>query len=245
MHIMTKVTLGLGVALLIGSVILAVIGGGSTVADLAENPNGVEVWSGTAPDTYEGNFEVMNSYFVFVEDGETVDITLVGGDVDNRFIPCEEEPNDCDWYDWAGHTYVGQIVVFTPGTWEVELNGTGGVVLTEQVVDIGGVMSIFGGMVGFCCSFCVIGLGVIFIFTLKDNKAQQGVMMVQQADGTIQPVGGMPMQQPGGASPLVGGAVHPAFATEQPTTQPLQQQTTQQGQILPPIGGQQPPNQGF
>ena len=245
MHIMTKVTLILGVALLIGSVLLAVVGGGSTVTDLAENPNGVEVWSGTAPDTYEGNFEIMNSYFVFVEDGETVDVTLVGGDEDNRFIPCEEEPNDCDWYDWAGHTYVGQIVVFTPGTWEVELNGTGGVVLTEQVLDIGGALSVFGGLVGFCCSFCLIGLGIIFIFTLKDNKAQQGVMMIQQADGTIQPVGGMPMQQPGGGAPLVGGAVHPAFATQQPATQPLQQSTTQQSQILPPIGGQQPPNQGF
>ncbi|MDC3291055.1 hypothetical protein OAV27_01015 [Euryarchaeota archaeon] len=241
---MTKITLGFGVALLIGSVILAVAGGGSTVSDLAENPNGVEVWSGTAPDTYEGNFEIMNTYPVFVEEGKTVDVTVVGGDGDNRFIPCEEEPNDCDYYDWPGHTYVGQVSVYTPGTWGVEFSGTGSVVVTEMAVDIGGVMSIFGGMMGFCCSFCVIGLGVIFIFTLKDNKAQQGVMMVQQADGTIQPVG--VMQQPGVASPMVGGAVHPAFATQQPANQPVQQQTTQQGQILPPIGGgQQPPNQGF
>ena len=244
MHIMTKITLGFGVALLIGSVILAVAGGGSTVSDLTENPNGVEVWSGTAPDTYEGNFEIMNTYPVFVEEGKTVDVTVVGGDGDNRFIPCEEEPNDCDYYDWPGHTYVGQVSVYTPGTWEVEFSGTGSVVVTEMEVDIGGVMSIFGGMMGFCCSFCVIGLGVIFIFTLKDNKAQQGVMMVQQADGTIQPVGGI--QQPGVASPMVGGAVHPAFATQQPASQPVQQQTTQQGQILPPIGGgQQPPNQGL
>jgi len=244
MHIMTKITLGFGVALLIGSVILAVAGGGSTVSDLAENPNGVEVWSGTAPDTYEGNFEIMNTYPIFVEEGKTVDVTVVGGDGDNRFIPCEEEPNDCGYYDWPGHTYVGQVSVYTPGTWEVEFSGTGSVVVTEMAVDIGGVMSIFGGMMGFCCSFCVIGLGVIFIFTLKDNKAQQGVMMVQQADGTVQPVG--VMQQPSAASPMVGGAVHPAFATEQPASQPVQQQTTQQGQILPPIGGgQQPPNQGF
>ena len=243
MHIMTKITLGFGVALLIGSVILAVAGGGSTVSDLAENPNGVEVWSGTAPDTYEGNFEIMNTYPVFVEEGKTVDVTVVGGDGDNRFIPCEEEPNDCDYYDWPGHTYVGQVSVYTPGTWGVEFSGTGSVVVTEMAVDIGGVMSIFGGMMGFCCSFCVIGLGVIFIFTLKDNKAQQGVMMVQQADG----IGIMSaLQQPDATSPMVGGAVHPAFATQQPATQPVQQQTTQQGQILPPIGGgQQPPNQGF
>ena len=229
---MTKVTLGLGVALLIGSVLLAVVGGGPTVTEQMENPNGVEVWSSTAPDTYQGSFEVMSTYPVFVEEGASVDVTLVGADADNRFIPCEEEPNDCDYYDWPGHTYVGQVSVYTPGTWEVQFDGTGSVVVTEMVVDIGGAMSILGGMVGFCCSFCLIGLGVIFIFTLKDNKAQQGVMMVQQADGTIQPVGGMPMQQPGAGAPMVGGAVHPAFATEQ-------------SQILPPIGGQQPPNQGF
>ena len=237
MHIMTKVTLGLGVALLIGSVLLAVVGGGPTVTEQMENPNGVEVWSGTAPDTYQGSFEVMSTYPVFVEEGVSVDVTLVGADADNRFIPCEEEPNDCDYYDWPGHTYVGQVSVYTPGTWEVQFDGTGSVVVTEIVVDFGGAMSILGGMAGFCCSFCLIGLGIVFIFTLKDNKAQQGVIMVQQADGTIQPVGGMPMQQPGAGAPMVGGAVHPAFATEHPATH--------QSQILPPIGGQQPPNQGF
>ncbi|MDP6099036.1 MAG: hypothetical protein QF566_02540 [Candidatus Thalassarchaeaceae archaeon] len=232
MHIMTKATLGLGVALLIGSIILAVAGGGSTVSDLAENPNGVEVWSGTAPEIYEGNFEVMNTYLVFVEDGESVDVTVVGGDGDNRFIPCEEEPNDCDYYDWPSHTYVGQVSVYTPGTWEVEFSGTGAIVVTEMVVDIGGAMSILGGMFGFCCSFCVLGLGVIFIFTLKDDKMQQGVMMVQQSDGTFQQVGGM--AAPAQGAPMVAGEVHPAYTTQQPIIQQPAQQ-----------GGQQPPNQGF
>ena len=239
MHIMTKLTLGAGVALLIGSIILAVLGGGSTVSDLAENPNGVEVWSGTAPDTYEGNFEMVNTYLIFVEDESTVEVTVVEGDEENRFIPCEEEPNDCDYYDWPGHTYVGQVSVYTPGTWGVEFNGTGSVVVTEMAVDIGGVMSIFGGMMGFCCSFCVIGLGIIFIFTLKDNKIQQGIMMVQKSDGTFQQVGGMPV--PAQSAPMVAGGIHPAYTTEQP----IIQQSTQQVEILPPIGGQQPPNQGF
>ena len=239
MHIVTKLTLGFGVALLIGSVILAVAGGSSTVSDLAENPNGVEMWNGTAPDTYEGNFEVMDTYLIFVEEGASVDVTVVGGDGDNRFIPCEEEPNDCGYYDWPSHTYAGQVSVYTPGTWEVEFNGTGSVVVTKMAVDIGGVMSIFGGMMGFCCSFCVIGLGVIFIFTLKDNKAQQGVMMVQQSDGTFQQVGGIPAPVQG--APTVAGGVHPAYTTEQP----IIQQPIQQGGLLPPISGQQPPNQGF
>ncbi len=241
MHIATKITLGLGVALLIGSVILAVAGGGSTVTELAENPNGFEVWSGTAPDSYEGNFEIMNSYFVFVEDVETVNVTLVGGDEDNRFIPCEEGSN-CDYYDWAGHTYVGRIVVFTPGTWEVEFNGTGGVVLTEQDVDLGGALSIFGGIVGFCCSFCVIGLGVIFIFTLKDPQQQQ--MLLVQQQGTVQPVGASPAQQAVPASHMVAGQIHPAFTQQQAVQQPVVVEQTS-GTILPPIGGQQPPNQGF
>lgn len=243
MHIMTKITLGIGSLMLIGSIIAMVVGGGSFFNDFAENPNGIEKWSGTSPTTYEGDFEMMSIYYVFVEDGATVDVELVGGDSDSRFIPCEEN-RDCDFYEWAGYTYVGDISVMTEGTWEVAFTGNGDVMIREQVIDFSGMMAMGFGFWGTCCSICVLGLGIIFIFTLKDNKAQQGVMMVQQADGTIQPMGGM--QQPGAASPMVGGAVHPAFATQQPASQPLQQQTTQQSQILPPIGGgQQPPNQGL
>ncbi len=243
MHIMTKITLGVGALMLVGSIIAMVLGGGSFFNDFTENPNGTEKWSGTSPTTYEGDFELMGIYYVFVEDGATVDIELVGGDSDNRFIPCEEK-RDCDFYDWAGYTYVGDISVMTEGTWEVAFTGNGDVMIREQVIDLGGMMAMGFGFWGICCSICVLGLGIIFIFTLKDNKAQQGVMMVQQADGTIQPVGGI--QQPGVAAPMVGGAVHPAFANQQPASQPVQQQGTQQGQILPPVGGgQQPPNQGF
>lgn len=231
MHIMTKITLGVGTVLLIGSIIAMVVGGGSFFDDFAENPNGIEKWSGTSPTTYEGDFEVMSIYYVFVEDGATVDVELVGGDSNSRFIPCGEN-GDCNFYEWAGYTYVGDISVMTEGTWEVEFTGNGDVMIREQVIDFSGIMAMGLGFWGTCCSICVLGLGVIFIFTLKDNKAQQGVMMVQQADGTIQPVGGMPMQQPGVAAPMVGGAIHPAFAN-------------QQSQTLPPIGGQQPPNQGF
>lgn len=244
---MTKITLGVGTVLLIGSIIAMVIGGGSlfnNLNDLAENPNGTEKWSGTSPTTYEGHFEMFSMYNVFVENGSAVDVELVNGDADNRFIPCEEDLS-CEFIELAGFTYVGDISVIVDGTYEVKFTGNGDVMVREQTIDIGGVMAMGIGVWGFCCSFCVIGLGVVFIFTLKDNKAQQGVMMVQQADGTIQPVGGMPMQQPGGGAPMVGGAVHPAFASQQPATQPLQQQTSQQGQTLPPIGGQQPPNQGF
>jgi hypothetical protein len=241
---MTKITLGVGTVLLIGSVIAMVVGGGSFFSDLAENPDGTELWNGTAPTTYEGDFEVVSYYSVFIEEGTDVQVEVLNGNNDNRFMPCEEDQS-CDFNSAAGYTYVGDINIFDGGVWEVEFTGNGDVMIRELTIDIGGAMAMGLGVWGVCCSFCILGLGVIFIFALKDNKAQQGVMMVQQADGTIQPVGGMPMQQPGVASPMVGGAVHPALATQQPATQPLQQQTTQQGQILPPIGGQQPPNQGF
>jgi hypothetical protein len=237
MHIMTKITLGVGTVLLIGSIIAIVVGGGSLFSDLAENPDGTELWNGTSPTTYEGDFQFDSYYSVFIEEGADVQIEVLNGNDDNRFMPCEEDQS-CDLYSLAGYTYVGDINILDDGIWEVEFTGNGDVMIKELTIDIGSFMAMGLGLWGFCCSFCLIGLGIVFIFTLKDNKAQQGVMMVQQADGTIQPVGGMPMQQPGAGAPMVGGAVHPAFATEQPATQ-------QQSQILPPIGGQQPPNQGF
>ena len=42
MHIATKITLGAGAVLLIGSVLAMVVGGGSFIGDLAENPDGTE-----------------------------------------------------------------------------------------------------------------------------------------------------------------------------------------------------------
>tara|TARA_B110000116_G_C16747651_1_gene541746 strand:- start:13 stop:705 length:693 start_codon:yes stop_codon:yes gene_type:complete len=230
---MTKITLGVGTVLLIGSVIAMVVGGGSFIGDLAENPDGTELWNGTAPTTYEGDFQVVSYYSVFIEEGTDVQIEVLNGNNNTRFMPCEEDQS-CDFYSVEGYTYAGDINIFEGGVWSVEFTGNGDVMIKELTIDIGGAVAMGLGVWGICCSFCTLGLGVIFIFALKDNKAQQGVMMVQQADGTIQAVGGMPMQQPGVASPMVGGAVHPALATQQPATQ-----------ILPPIGGQQPPNQGF
>lgn len=232
MHIMTKITLGVGVVMLIGSIVAMVAGGGSFMGDFVENPTGTEKWTGTSPTTYEGNFEMMGIYYVFVEEGETVDVELVGGDVDSRFIPCEEN-NDCEYYEWAGYTYVGDISVMTEGTWEVKFTGDGDVMIREQIIDIGGAMAVGLGFWGACCSICVLGLGVIFIFALKDPPQQTGVLMVQPGQIPGQPIAGQAgvvqaQVQPGVP---VGGAIHPAF--EQ---QPREEWT-------PP--SEQPPSQGF
>ena len=227
MHIMTKITLGVGVVMLIGSIVAMVAGGGSFMGELVENPTGTEKWTGTSPTTYEGNFEMMGIYYVFVEEGETVDVELVGGDADSRFIPCEEN-NDCEYYEWAGYTYVGGISVMAEGTWEVKFTGDGDVMIREQIIDIGGAMAVGLGFWGACCSICVLGLGIIFIFTLKDPQQQTGVLMVQPGQIPGQPIAGQAgvvqaQVQPGVP---VGGAIHPAFEQQPPQTG-------------------QPPSQGF
>lgn len=242
MHIVTKLTLGLGAIMLVGSVIMLASGSGF-IGDAVENPNGTEKWSGEAPTTYQGEFDVVAVYYVFAAENvsDDIDVTVVNGDSENYFLPCSES-KDCEYYDRPGYTYLGQLTFLTPGEWSVEFTGNGSVVITEMVFDMGEILGFTGGFFGIFCSICTLILGLIFVFTLKDKKVQQGVMMVQQADGTIQPVGGMPLQQPATAQPsqMVGGAIHPAYTSQIP-------QVTQQpaSQTIPPLEGQRPPNQGF
>ena len=240
MHIVTKLTLGLGAIMLIGSVVLMASGSGF-IGEAVENPNGTEKWSSQAPTTYDGEFEMAAVYYVFADanGSKEIGVKVVDGDADNFFTPCSEMQS-CDYYDWPGHSYLGQLTFTTPGTWSIELTGNGSVVITEMAFDMGELMGFAGGFFGIFCSVCVLILGLVFVFTLKDNKVQQGVMMVQQADGTVQPVGGMPVQSAATPAPMVAGAVHPAYANSQP--QMVQQPASQ---TIPPLGGQQPPNQGF
>jgi len=162
-----------------------------------------------------------------VEDGATVDVSVVGGGADNHFIPCSEY-SSCDLYDWPGHTYVGDISVYTAGDWEIEFTGDGDVVITESIIDMGSALSITGGFGGICCSFCIIGLGVIFIFALKDPPQQTAVLMVQPGQIPGQPIAGQAgvVQEQVQPGIPVGGAIHPAFEQQPPQTG-------------------QPPSQGF
>ena len=237
MRILTKITLGVGVVMLIGSIVAIIAGGGSFMGDLVENPNGVHKWNGTAPTTYEGDFSALSLYYIFAEDdstlnGTSINVTLVDDDENNSFIPCEDN-EECDFYEYAGYTYLGRILVMTDGIWEVEFSGEGEVMIREQELDLGGLMAMGLGFWGACCSICVLGLGVIFIFALKDPPQQTGVLMVQPGQIPGQPIAGQAgvvqaQVQPGVP---VGGAIHPAF--EQ---QPREEWT-------PP--SEQPPSQGF
>lgn len=210
-----------------------------------ENPNGVEKWVGESPTVYEGNFDTLAVYYVFVDSDniENISVEIIDGDDMNYFTPCEQY-GDCDMYHLANHTYIGQMNFGSGGDWSVNFTGEGSVTITELTFDLGDIMSFSGGFLGICCSLFILIIGFVMIFALKQKPPMGGVMMVQQADGTIHPVGGgMPGQQmaPQTAAPMVAGAVHPAFTQNQPQTQ----MTQNQGQILPSIGGQQPPNQGF
>ncbi len=234
MHILTKITLGLGGVMLLGSIIAVVAGGGSFMGDLVENPSGTEMWTGTSPTTYEGELSFMGMYYVFVEEGSTVEVELVDSDADSRFYPCEEDES-CDLIEWAGYTYVGNIVVYVEGTWQVNFTGDGDVMIREQHIDLSGAVAFSMGCWGICCSILVLGLGLIFVFALKDPAAA-GVHYQPGAIGGPQVVGVHGAQQ----APVMhaDGSV---TAVAQPAVP--QQQEGQYSQTYD--SNQQPPGGGF
>ena len=158
-----------------------------------------------------------------------VDISITNG-ITEFFVPDCSQSNI---YSNTQFTYLGDAYI--PVGDVVEIISSNNIVLvSHDNVGIGGL-----GMIGgCCCSFIGLVILIIGLFIGK-NKVQQGVMMVQQSDGTFQQVGGIPAPVQG--APTVAGGVHPAYTTEQP----IIQQPIQQGGLLPPISGQQPPNQGF
>ena len=255
-----KITLGIGiVTLLLGGIITIL--GGATV-DIDEDSFSIEkasVWNGTNVNSVTLDLNDYGIYSVYLENGTgdvgSLSISIINETEYDEYFQCEwDEDGDSNiCTHLGGWTAVGWL--YEPDCpCELSIQGGGDVIIVddklweeqveEEALDL---LGSFAAMGSGCCVGClgiiILIIGIIMAISMKDAPSS-GVMMVQQADGTVQPVG--IMQQPNAASPMVGGAVHPAFATEQPASQPVQQQTTQQGQILPPIGGgQQPPNQGF
>jgi len=175
MHKATKITLGVGFLLLIVSAI-ATSGGWSSFMDgmMEEvDEGGAEIWTGKTPATFEGELDPTSLYPVFVEEGRSVDVEVVNGDINNRFIPCEEDFSCGSFYE-PGYTYVGDVIVSYSDNWKVRFSGdvVGGsdVMIRELKMDVPGLMSLGLGCMGVCFSLLLIGLGVIFAFTLKDNS---------------------------------------------------------------------------
>ena len=178
MHIMTKVTLGLGSVLFLISVIAIVMGGAeldSAFGDLEESSVGNEqFWTGDTSTDFNGKLKWDATYYVFVEDGYEIDVDVSGS---GYFTSCEEW-GDCDLYDVIpGYYYIGDIGVDTTGSYEVDFSETQGrnvdVKITEEEIPVGGILGLGGGCCGICGALLLLIIGGILALTLKDQTKVQ------------------------------------------------------------------------
>ena len=178
MHIMTKLTLGLGSVLFLISVIALVMGGAeidSAFGDLDESTVGdEEFWTGDSSSDFNGKLKWDATYYVFVEEGYEVDVDVYGS---GEFTSCEYW-DDCDLYDVIpGYDYIGDIFVDTSGTYEVDFSETQGrnvdVKITEEEVPIGGILGFGVGCCGICGALLLLIIGGVLALTLKDQPKVQ------------------------------------------------------------------------
>ena len=178
MHIMTKLTLGLGSVLFLISVIALVMGGAeidSTFGDLDENTVGdEEFWTGDTSTDFNGELKWDATYYVFVEEGYEVDVDVYGS---GQFTSCEYW-DDCDLYDVIpGYDYIGDIFVDTSGTYGVDFSETQGrnvdVKITEEEVPIEGILGFGVGCCGICGALLLLIIGGVLALTLKDQPKVQ------------------------------------------------------------------------
>jgi len=242
MHIAAKIALGIGTALLLIGGLMTVLGG--VTVDIDEDSFSVEkasVWNGDLSDggsvTIDLNYTRM--YSVYLENG-TGDVAELSISIVNETEG--EEYFECDWDEWGeseicwhenGWTAVGWILD-PECPCELTIQGSGQVMIVddklwgEQVGEealglLGSLAAIGTGCCVVCFGIIVLIIGIIMAVSMKDTPATEMVMM-----------------QSGQA---VGGQVNPASTQHQLGQQPVMNE--QSGTILPPIGGQLPPNQGF
>ena len=178
MHIMTKLTLGLGSVLFLISVIALVMGGAeidSAFGDLDENTVGdEEFWTGDTSTDFNGELKWEALYYVFVEEGYEVDVDVSGS---GYFTSCEEW-DDCDLYDVIpGYDYIGDIGVDVSGSYEVDFSETQGrnvdVKFTEEDIPVGGILGLGVGCCGICGALLLLIIGGVLALTLKDQPKVQ------------------------------------------------------------------------
>ena len=173
MHVMTKVTLGLGAVLFLISGIAVVIGGvelDSALEEVTPNSVGYEYWTGDTSTEFNGELKWSSVYFVFVEEGYEVDVEVSGG---GYFESCEEY-GDCDDFDvFPGYDYIGDLEVDVSGDYEVDFSETEGrivdVKITEEEIPVGGILGLGGGCCGICGALFLLIVGGVMALTLKDQ----------------------------------------------------------------------------
>ena len=178
MHIMTKVTLGLGSVLFLISVIAIVMGGAeldSAFGDLEESSVGNEqFWTGDTSTDFNGKLKWDATYYVFVEDGYEIDVDVS----DSGYFTSCEVWGDCDLYDVIpGYYYIGDIGADTTGSYEIDFSETQGrnvdVKITEEEIPVGGILGLGGGCCGICGALLLLIIGGILALTLKDQTKVQ------------------------------------------------------------------------
>lgn len=170
-----KVMLGLGGVMLVIGIFAFAIGGAviSDVSPDSEDWSGTLKWEGTTPTTYTGEFDWTHFYNVWVEEGSSVQVEVIGGDDENRFFSCEEL-EDCGIFDEdgaiPGFEYIGEVSFMDSGTWQVEFSGDNNVdVMIRDDDSFGGFLGLFGSG-GFCCfGILFLLIGGILAATMKDK----------------------------------------------------------------------------
>ena len=177
MHVMTKVTLGLGTVLFVISSIAFVIGGAeldTALEEVTPNSVGYEYWTGDTSTEFNGELKWSSVYFVFVEEGYEVDVEVSGS---GYFESCEEY-GDCDDFDiFPGYDYIGDLEVDVSGDYEVDFSETEGriidVKITEEEIPVSGLLGAFGGCCGICGALFLLIVGGVMALTLKDQPKVQ------------------------------------------------------------------------
>ena len=150
--------------------------GGAVISDVSpdsEDWSGTLKWEGTTPTTYTGEFDWTHIYNVWVEEGSSVQVEVIGGDDENRFFSCQEL-EDCGIFDEdgaiPGFEYIGEVSFMDSGTWQVEFSGNNNVdVMIRDDDSFGGFLGLFGGG-GVCCfGILFLLIGGILAATMKDK----------------------------------------------------------------------------
>ena len=187
-----KVMLGLGGVLLVIGILAFAIGGAivSEVSPESEDWSGTLKWEGTTPTTYEGEFDWTHTYNVWVEEGSNVQVEVLFGSSDDRFISCVDL-FDCRIFDYdgaiPGFEYIGEIWIMNSGTYAVEFSGDNNVdVMIRDDESLGGFLGMMGGG-GVCCfGILFLIIGGILATTMKDKPKVQTTIQIDNEMVVVQ-----------------------------------------------------------
>ena len=186
MHVLTKVTLGIGGFLLLTSVASLVIGGVS-ISDTSwwdDDSIGDEYWTGETSTSFSEKLNRDAYYLVYVEEGYEVDIEIYEGSNGGwgYFESCEEY-DDCEEYDQIpGFDYIGEINVDASDDFEIVFTENESrsvdVMIREEKVPFTTLMGMGGGLCGLCCSLLLLIIGGIMALILKDKPKVQTTIQI-------------------------------------------------------------------